>query len=249
MKFRFNMEEFSNLDRNEIILRATPFIKYIAKKIRGANYYLNLELDELVSYGVLGLIESLDRYDSTKANQFKTFAEFRIRGAMLDYIRSLDKTPRSARDKEKIIEKAKQKIESEEGKKASDIDIAKELGIKLNKYYELLNKSNKQRFVNLEDYLEASYSGQKKNSNAFCTDTPEDSLSEEYQKNLLKNAISVLSDREQQIIDLYYQKELNLKEISYILQISESRISQINKNIIKKLRANISENTALEEVI
>lgn len=249
MKFKLNMENFSKLDRNEIILRTTPFIKYIAKRVQSANYYLNLELDELVSYGVLGLIESLDRYDASKANQFKTFAEFRIKGAMLDYIRSLDKTPRAARDKEKMIEKAKKKIEAQEGKKATDINIAKELGIKLGKYYELLHKSNKKRFVNLEDYLEASYSGQAKNSNVFCTETPEESLEEEYQKNLLKEAVSSLSDREQQIIDLYYQKELNLKEISYILQISESRISQINKNIIIKLRANILDKTSLEEVL
>ncbi|MBF0298857.1 MAG: FliA/WhiG family RNA polymerase sigma factor [Oligoflexia bacterium] len=224
--------------KDEIIVEYAPLIKYIAQKI-ASRLPSNIELDDLISCGVIGLMDAIDKYDPSRDNKFKTYAEFRIRGAILDELRAQDWVPRSVREKAKLIEKAFQKLEREFGRPANDEEMCKELGVNQNEFYDLLDQAKSVSLLNIDD--SASFSrgdkklmmgilDNKKYSNPFST------VNFERSKNKIKEGIKALPEKQRLVLSLYYYEDLNLKEIGQVLNVTESRVSQLHTQAVMKLR-------------
>ena len=223
-------------NQNAIILEYTPLIRYIAKRMVAKSRYA-LELDEMVSYGVLGLIDAIEKYDSSKENQFKTYAEFRIRGAMLDYLRAEDSVSRSVRDKIKTIEKASRGLEDKLGRKPNTDEISKELKMTKEEYFELANSARTNSFLSIDGYNDDNNdcrTVQFRDESSLSN--PVDRVEFESIRNLLANAVAMLPEKERQVVALYYYEEISLKEIGETLNISESRASQIHSKAVQKLK-------------
>lgn len=210
---------------------------YLVKIIAGRlSIHLNhyVDLDDLVSYGVIGLIDAIDKFDTTKNVKFDTYASLRIRGAILDEIRKLDWVPRTLRKKQKDLNKGYIELENTLGRTPTDDEISGYLELTLDEYYELVQDTNIASLVFIEDYqLQA---GQITD---LQTDTPEGYMQKQEMISLLKEAIDFLPEREKMVITLYYYEELTLKEISAILEVSESRISQLHTKGISRMKVKL----------
>jgi len=221
--------------REQIIIEYAPLVKVVAGRL---SMYLgyNVEYEDLVSYGIFGLIDAIDKFDLNKDVKFETYASLRIRGSILDQIRKMDWIPRTVRQKRKKIEEAIRQIETRTGKNATDEEIAKELGIaetELNEWQVQLNVTN---VVSLNEFLEQGgepVMDAKTNSHFI---QPEDSIQEEELKKVLKESMDLLTEKEKKVILLYYYEDLTLKEISNILEVSESRVSQLHTKALTKMR-------------
>lgn len=221
--------------REKIIIEYAPLVKVVAGRL---SMYLgyNVEYEDLVSYGIFGLIDAIDKFDLNKDVKFETYASLRIRGSILDQIRKMDWIPRTVRQKRKKIEEAIRQIETRTGKNATDEEIAKELGIaetELNEWQVQLNVTN---VVSLNEFVEQGgepVMDAKSNSHFV---QPEDSIQEEELKKVLKESMELLTEKEQRVILLYYYEDLTLKEISNILEVSESRVSQLHTKALMKMR-------------
>lgn len=221
--------------REQIIIEYAPLVKVVAGRL---SMYLgyNVEYEDLVSYGIFGLIDAIDKFDLNKDVKFETYASLRIRGSILDQIRKMDWIPRTVRQKRKKIEEAIRQIETRTGKNATDEEIAKELGIaetELNEWQVQLNVTN---VVSLNEFLEQGGEPvmDAKNNSHFVQ--PEDSIQEEELKKVLKESMELLTEKEKKVILLYYYEDLTLKEISNILEVSESRVSQLHTKALSKMR-------------
>lgn len=221
--------------REKIILEYAPLVKVVAGRM---NMYLgnNVEYDDLVGYGIFGLIDAIDKFDAFKDVKFETYASLRIRGAILDQIRKMDWIPRTVRQKQKKIDEAIRQIETRTGKNASDADIAGELGIaesELNEWQSQLKVTN---MVSLNEFVEQG--GEPVMDATFNSHfaQPEDSIEEEELKKVLSESLDLLTEKERKVILLYYYEDLTLKEISNILEVSESRISQLHTKALQKMR-------------
>lgn len=227
--------------RDMIILEYAPLVKIVAGRL---NMYLgyNVEYDDLVGYGIFGLIDAIDKFDYGKGVKFETYASLRIRGAILDQIRKMDWIPRSLRQKQKKIEAAISKIENTYGRNATDEEIAKEIGIETD---ELLNWQGQAKITNvvsLDEFIETS--GEKEmgfvKTNSF--EQPENVIMKNELKQQLAEALTSLTEKERKVILLYYYEELTLKEISVILEVSESRVSQLHTKALQKMRVKLGDN-------
>ena len=229
--------------KDEIILEYSPLIRYIAQKI-AARLPSNIELDDLISCGVIGLMDAINKYDPSRDNKFKTYAEFRIRGAMLDELRAQDWVPRSVREKAKLVERAYQKLEGELGRTATDMEMCQELNIGQDQFYDLLNKAKSVSLLNIDD--SASFNrGDKKllmgllehrrSSNPFMA------VNYKNARDRIKEGIKSLPERQRLVVSLYYYEDLNLKEIGQVLDVTESRVSQLHTQAIMKLRVKLKE--------
>jgi RNA polymerase sigma factor for flagellar operon FliA len=226
--------------RDEIIVTYSPLIKFIAQKI-AARLPANIELDDLISAGVIGLMDAIDKYDPSRDNKFKTYAEFRIRGAILDELRAQDWVPRSIREKAKILEKAYAKIEQAKGAPAQDEEICKELGITMEEFHELLNEV---RSVSLMSFEDIGAMGRAENvdyefSDRTKANTPYAELSTSHIKEIVAQAIAELPEKQRLVLSLYYYEDLNLKEIGKVLDVTESRVSQLHTQAILRLKARL----------
>jgi len=229
-------------DRNALILQYGPLIKYIAHRL-AMRLPSHISIDDLISAGVIGLMDAITKFDPDKKVEFKTYAEFRIRGAMLDELRSMDWVPRSVRQKATQIEKTINQLEMKKGRAAEDEEIASEMGISLDVYYEMMKDLQclspvdreviQKRYprLSLEDILET------------LPDNEENDPFHQYRlkelKKVLARAIDELSSKERMVISLYYYEELTLKEIGETLDLTESRICQIHTKGVLKLRARL----------
>ena len=228
--------------REQIIIEYAPLVKMVAGRL---NMYLgyNVEYDDLVGYGVFGLIDAIDKFDYCKGIKFETYASLRIRGSILDQIRKMDWIPRSLRQKQKKIDAAMNKLEVELGRPATDEEIAKEIGISEEELLNWQGQSNVSNIVSFDEYIEVG--GEKgvepMKSNPF--QQPEAVVEKEELKRLLKESLEVLTDKEKKVILLYYYEELNLKEISRVLEVTESRVSQLHTKALQKMKAKLG-NTA-----
>jgi RNA polymerase sigma factor for flagellar operon FliA len=227
--------------KDQVIVEYAPLIKYIAQKI-AARLPANIELDDLISCGVIGLMDAIDKYDPTRDNKFKTYAEFRIRGAILDELRSQDWVPRSIREKAKLVDKALIKLEGELGRAATDEEMCKELSLTQEEYYDLLNKAKSVSLLNIDD--SASFNrGDKKllmgllesrrSSNPFA------SVNYRKAQDRIKEGIKSLPEKQRLVLSLYYYEDLNLKEIGQVLNVTESRVSQLHTQAVLKLRSKL----------
>lgn len=224
------------LDKNpdEPFIRYTPFVKKIAYHLIG-RLPSNVQIEDLIQAGMIGLIEAVKNYDASLGASFETYAGIRIRGAMLDEVRSGDWTPRSVHRKQRQLAEAMRKVENRKGADARDHEVAAELGIGLDEYHHILSDAASARVFSLDaaDDEEDSYDSYI----ASEDEDPHQRLERTSFKNALAEAIKALPQREALIMSLYYEEELNLREIGEIIGVSESRICQIHGEALLRLRA------------
>ncbi len=237
-------EDFSpvNSSRDQLVLEYAPLIKYIAQKI-AARLPANIELDDLMSSGVIGLMDAMEKYDATRDNKFKTYAEFRIRGAILDELRAQDWVPRSVREKAKILERCFAKIEQRNGRQASDEEICGELGITQAEYHELLNQVRSVSLLSYDDISHFSKADKRAlhgvGENGTKASTPFSEVNVAYIKKMIADAIQDLPEKQRLVLSLYYYEDLNLKEIGRVLDVTESRVSQLHTQAILRLKGKL----------
>lgn len=232
--------------REKLILEYSHLIKFIAGRL---NIYFgsNVEYDDLVGFGVFGLIDAIDKYDLNKGVKFETYASLRIRGSIIDSIREMDWVPRSLRQKNKELERAYAEIENTLGHSADDKEVADKLGVSLDEFYKLLNDVSISSMVSLEEFVEQNYEIGIDVPNSSKSDSPERQTELAEMRDILTEAIDKLPEKEKTVISLYYLEELTLKEISAIMKVSESRISQLHTKAILRLRGKLARHKALIE--
>lgn len=221
--------------REKIILEYAPLVKLVAGRL---SMYLgyNVEYEDLVSYGIFGLIDAIDKFDFTKAVKFETYASLRIRGAILDQIRKMDWIPRTIRQRQKQIEAVMREIESAHGRAATDEEIARGLGITGEEYVEWQSKMKITNVVSLNEFLEqGSDIPHTAGGQRFIM--PEEAVEQEELKKILEEALTLLTPKERKVIELYYYEDLTLKEISHVLEVTESRVSQLHTRALQKMKS------------
>ena len=239
-------EEYANTGspevREKIILEYAPLVKVVAGRL---SMYLgyNVEYEDLVSYGIFGLIDAIDKFDCLKDVKFETYASLRIRGAILDQIRKMDWIPRTLRQKQKRIDAAIKEIETQYGRSATDEEIAKLLGITDEEYLDWQSQMKITNVVSLNEFLEqgSEVSNEAGSTKSEAFDSPEEILERDELKKILAQALELLTEKERKVIVLYYYEDLTLKEISNILEVSESRISQLHTRALQKMRGKMGD--------
>ncbi|MBA1333882.1 MAG: RNA polymerase sigma factor for flagellar operon [Firmicutes bacterium] len=230
--------------RNTLINHYIPLVRITAGRLKSTITAGSVELDDLVSYGVLGLIDAIDKFDLEKNVKFETYAQMRIRGAMIDQLRKIDWAPRSLRQKSKEVEEAYRILENRNGRSASDVEVAEYLDMSLEEFQELLGQLSSLSLVSLEEVLEnrlenkAVFRGEEGFSSRLSE--PESIAEDKEVKYLLRDAIDKLPEREKLLITLYYYEELTYKEIGRIMGISESRVSQLHTKAVFRLKNNLN---------
>lgn len=228
--------------REKIILEYAPLVKVVAGRL---SMYLgyNVEYEDLVSYGIFGLIDAIDKFDCLKDVKFETYASLRIRGAILDQIRKMDWIPRTIRQKQKRIDAAIKEIETQYGRSATDEEIAQILGITDDEYLDWQSQMKITNVVSLNEFLEqgSEVSNEAGSTKSAAFDSPEEILERDELKKMLAQALELLTEKERKVILLYYYEDLTLKEISNILEVSESRISQLHTRALQKMRGRMGD--------
>lgn len=221
--------------REQLIMEYAPLVKIVAGRL---SMYLgyNVDYEDLVSYGIFGLIDAIDKFDITKDVKFETYASLRIRGSILDQIRKMDWIPRTVRQKQKKIDEAIKTIEAQTGKSATDEEIAKALGITDEEYLNWQSQLKVTNLISLNDYVEQGSEPVMDATNNTYFEQPEQVVEKEELKKVLEEALEVLTEREKKVILLYYYEDMTLKEISNILEVSESRISQLHTKALGKMK-------------
>ncbi|VAX21445.1 RNA polymerase sigma factor for flagellar operon [hydrothermal vent metagenome] len=237
-------------EADQLIVEYSPLIKYIAHRL-AIRLPSHIELDDLISSGVIGLIDAIEKFDPTKETQFKTYAEIRVRGAMLDDLRSQDWVPRSVRQKASAISQAYAALEQKLGRPAEDEEIAEAMEISLEEFHELLQQAAGQAILSVEDLGGVSKDGEKRDFMEVLAGTketdPETLTRLEEIRSIIAKAIDMLPEKERLVVSLYYYEELTMKEIGEVLGITESRISQIHTKCVFRLRAKLRKFITSEE--
>ncbi len=232
----------TNAPRDKLIVEYAPLIKYIAQKI-AARLPSNIELDDLISSGVIGLMDAIDKYDSSRDNKFKTYAEFRIRGAILDELRAQDWVPRSVREKAKQLERIYIRIEQEKGRQATDDEVCSALGINQDEFYDLLNQVRSVSLLSYDDLSSFSKADKKAlhgfNEGSAKASNPYSEVNLASIKKMIADAIHDLPEKQRLVLSLYYYEDLNLKEIGRVLDVTESRVSQLHTQAIIRLKSKL----------
>ncbi len=240
-------QSIAEIDREELILKYTPMIKYIAQRLL-SRLPPHVSIDDLISSGIIGLINAVEKFDASKNVQFKTYAEFRIKGAMLDELRALDWVPRSIRRKINELEKTYSALERQLGRPAKDEEVAEEMDISLDDFYKLLDETKSVTFVDL-DLLRQNkpeingFSGLSEELLGTSND-PFSNLAMSQVRDLLAQAIDNLPEKEKLTVSLYYHEQLTMKEIGEVLGYTESRISQMHSKAMYRLRNQLKKSLA-----
>ena len=234
-------EEPDFRDREYLITECLPLVKFVALRI-SSRLPAHVELDDLIHSGILGLMDAVKKFEPDRNVKFKTYAEQRIRGAILDGLRDLDWVPRSLRRKKKDIENAYHRLEQQFGRAATDEEVADALGVSL----EELNKSlDELKGVTLGTFMDAGEDGEGESLISFVPDPdaedPQIMLQVHELQNILKDAVDMLPTKERFVVQLYYFDELTMKEIGTLLNITESRVSQLHTKSMLRLRGKLKE--------
>ena len=234
--------EITTENREEVIKRYSPMIKYVANRI-AMRLPPHIEVDDLISVGVLGLMDAISKYDSSRGAKFKTYAEFRVRGAILDELRAMDWVPRSIRQKASNVDKVVQGLQATLGRAPEDEEVAEEMGISLDQFHDTLNETKSIPIFSLEDLGIAKESGEQQSlldCLAGKADAdPQTQIRLIELKEIIAKAIDALPEKERLMVSLYYYEELTMKEIGAVLEITESRVSQIHSKAVYRLRTKL----------
>lgn len=229
--------------KDKLVLEYAPLIKFIAQKI-AVRLPSNIELDDLISSGVIGLMDAIDKYDPTRDNKFKTYAEFRVRGAILDELRAQDWVPRSVRDKAKLLDRTMIDLEAELGRSASDEEVAAKLNMSMDEFHDLVNQVRPVSVLSIDEAATFSSVDKKSILNLLegtKLNNPFTQLNIKSVKDIVTKAIEELPERQRLVLSLYYYEDLNLKEIGKVLRVTESRVSQLHAQAISRLRAKLTQ--------
>jgi RNA polymerase, sigma 28 subunit, SigD/FliA/WhiG len=234
--------EITAENREEVIIRYSPMIKYVANRI-AMRLPPHIEVDDLISVGVLGLMDAISKYDSSRGAKFKTYAEFRVRGAILDELRAMDWVPRSIRQKASSVDKVVQSLQAKLSRSPEDEEVAKEMGISLEQFHNTLNETKSIPVFSLDDLGIAKDSGEQQSlldCLAGKADAdPQTQIRLTELKEIIAKAIDTLPEKERLMVSLYYYEELTMKEIGAVLEITESRVSQIHSKAVYRLRTKL----------
>jgi RNA polymerase sigma factor FliA len=225
------------LDINSMLKQYSPLVRRLAHQMI-AKLPANVEIDDLIQVGMIGLTDALSRFDAEQGVQFETFATQRIRGAMLDELRGSDWMSRGNRKSQRDIEVAVRRLEHKLGRAPQESEIAKEMGVTLTEYQDLLNKVRGTQLVYLEDM--GGDEGDNDYLDRHVTEEGADplaQLSDRRMREALIEAIKTLPEREQYVMSMYYEQDMNLKEIAAVLGVTESRVCQLHSQSIARLRA------------
>lgn len=227
------------LETNAMLKQYSPLVKRLAHQMI-AKLPANVEIDDLIQVGLIGLTDAMTRFDAGQGVQFETFATQRIRGAMLDELRGADWMSRGNRKQQRDIETAVRKLEQQLGRAPQESEIAREMGLGLAEYQEMLTKVRGTQLVYLEDmsgddgdadYLDRHVADENENPVAM--------LQDRRMREALVAAIKLLPEREQYVMSMYYEQDMNLKEIAAVLGVTESRVCQLHSQSIARLRAKL----------
>ena len=249
-KYKEDPRKLTSKQKDELITEYAPLIKYIAQKI-AVRLPSNIELDDLISAGVIGLMDAIEKYDPTRDNKFKTYAEFRVRGAILDELRSQDWVPRSIRDKAKILDKTMVNLEQELGRSPTDEEVAKALQITMDEFHELVHQVRPVSLLSIDDQQTFDNSDKRSIMNLLegsKSFNPLNQLNVKVVKDIVAKAIEELPERQRLVLSLYYYEDLNLKEIGQVLRVTESRVSQLHAQAVQRLRAKLQVSLGNAEV-
>ena len=234
-----NLDKNDPSSRDQLITEYLPYVKRIVHRI-AVHLPATIDIDDLMNVGVIGLIQAVDRYDPSRDNKFMTYAVFRIKGAVLSELRSRDFLSRSNRRKIRDLENACLKLEQKLGREVDDVEIANELGIDVEQVYRTKQMSSIS-FISFEE-LGFSTRDEKEKLLSYLVDKDDDAMTLTRLKELqeaLARAIEQLPEKEKLVISLYYIEELTMKETGKVLNITESRVSQIHSQAILRLRAKL----------
>ena len=224
--------------REEILRRHLPLVRRVVQRL-AARKPPHIETDDLVSWGIVGLLDAIAKYDAKKEASFSTYAQFRIRGAILDHLRSLDWVPRSVRQKASLIEKVSHQLEGTLGRPPMEEEIAAELGVSLDAYQELLTKVGEMSLFSLEDL--GFGAGEERFSFERALEEgdadPLVTLLTRERVKIVAEAIRRLPDRERTVVTLYYHEELTMKEVGGVLGLTESRVSQLHSQAVLRMKS------------
>lgn len=236
-------ETGSKVAKDKLLVEYAPLVKYIAGRL-AVNLPSSVDRTDLTSAGILGLIKAVETFEPERGFKFETYAAHKIRGAILDELRALDWVPRSVRQKARDLQKIYAKLENELGRLPYDDEVCRELGVSMKEYEEMLSDVAPATLISLEEAMPDRSSDSKE---LRVIDTIEDpgsnnplkELGFAEVKNILKDAIANLPEKEKLVVALYHYEELTLKEIGVVLDITESRVSQIHSKAILKLRSRL----------
>jgi RNA polymerase sigma factor for flagellar operon FliA len=227
-------------DKNHLLTEHAPLVKRLAHQMK-AKLPPSVEVDDLVQAGMIGLLDAISRYEENHGAQFETYAVLRIRGAMLDELRSSDWLPRSTRQNMRKVEQAMSSLQQQLGRPPSESEIAKSLKLSLTDYQEMLGDSGGHQLVYYEDFHDEDGNDSWLDRYAVDDDDPLRALLETDFRQAVIDAIDNLPPREKILMGLYYEEELNLKEIGAVMGVSESRVSQLHSQAVGRLRTYLRE--------
>ena len=226
--------------REKLIIEYSQLVKVVAGKL---SMYLgyNVEYDDLVGYGVFGLIDAIDKFDYGKGIKFETYASLRIKGEILDQIRRMDWIPRTVRQKQKQLDAAYKTIEERTGRLATDEEIADELGITLDELCDMQNETKVSNIISLDEYMEqGDIKVEPVETKEYMQ--PDKVVEKAELKKLLMEVLETLTEKEKKVILLYYYEDMTLKEISCVMEVSESRVSQLHSKALVKMKQKLGSN-------
>jgi RNA polymerase sigma factor for flagellar operon FliA len=227
-------------DKNSLLTEHMPLVKRLAHQMK-AKLPPSVEVDDLVQAGMIGLLDAINRYEENHGAQFETYAVLRIRGAMLDELRSSDWMPRSTRANMRKVEQAMATLQQQLGRPPSESEVAQSLKLPLSEYQELLGDSGGHQLVYYEDFHDEDGNDSFLDRYAVDDDDPLKSLLDTDFRQTVIDAIDALPPREKMLMGLYYEEELNLKEIGAVMGVSESRVSQLHTQAVARLRTYLRE--------
>jgi RNA polymerase sigma factor for flagellar operon FliA len=227
-------------DKNSLLTEHMPLVKRLAHQMK-AKLPPSVEVDDLVQAGMMGLLDAINRYEENHGAQFETYAVLRIRGAMLDELRSSDWMPRSTRANMRKVETAMATLQQQLGRPPSESEVAKSLKLSLADYQDLLGDSGGHQLVYYEDFHDDEGGDSFLDRHAVDDADPLKSLLDTDFRQTVIDAIDALPPREKMLMGLYYEEELNLKEIGAVMGVSESRVSQLHTQAVARLRTYLRE--------
>ncbi|WP_420477233.1 RNA polymerase sigma factor FliA [Noviherbaspirillum sp. ST9] len=228
-------------DKNQLLEEHAPLVKKLAHQMK-AKLPPSVEVDDLIQAGMIGLLDAVTRYEENHGAQFETYAVQRIRGAMLDELRSSDWLPRSIRQNMRKIEVAMNKLQQKLGRTPLEAEIAKELKLSLEEYQEMLGEGSGHQLVYYEDFHDKDEG--EHFLDRYCVDEQSDPLKALMNtgfRDAVIRAIEALPEREKILMGLYYEQEMNLKEIGAVMGVSESRVCQLHSQAIARMRSRLRE--------